>query len=59
MDSSIKTPVIFSRIVNLKLLSMMNFTNLKNKDLSQVVANTIATEDADRKKTGIINSENL
>jgi Mrp family chromosome partitioning ATPase/uncharacterized protein involved in exopolysaccharide biosynthesis len=44
LDSSTKTPAIFSRVVNLRLLTMINFMNLKNKDLSQVVANTVATE---------------
>ena len=44
LDSSTKTPAIFSRVVNLKLLTMINFMNLKNKDLSQVVANTISSE---------------
>ncbi|HEY2728260.1 MAG TPA: AAA family ATPase, partial [Parafilimonas sp.] len=50
LDSSIKTPAIFSRVVNLKLLTMISFTNLKHKDLSQVVANTITTEDAVEKR---------
>ncbi len=50
LDSSIKTPAIFSRVVSLKLLTMINFTSLKNKDLSQVVANTITTEDAVEKR---------
>jgi polysaccharide biosynthesis transport protein len=50
LDSSIKTPAIFSRVVNLKLLSMINFTNLKHKDLAHVVANTDTTEDAIEKR---------
>ncbi|SFP94316.1 GumC family protein [Parafilimonas terrae] len=45
LDASIKTPTIFSRIVNLKLLALINFTNLKNKDIAQVVANTSTTTD--------------
>jgi Mrp family chromosome partitioning ATPase/uncharacterized protein involved in exopolysaccharide biosynthesis len=49
LDSSVKTPAIFSRVVNLKLLSMINFTSLKNKSISQVVANTIVSEDAAEK----------
>jgi len=49
LDSSIKTPFIFSRIVNLKLLSMVNFMNLKNKMLADVVANTNVPEDAKEK----------
>ena len=46
LDSSTKTPAIFSRVVNLRLLTMVSFTSLKNKDLSQVVANTISSQDA-------------
>ena len=38
LDSSIKTPVIFSKMVNLKLISMVNFMNLKNKSLKDIVA---------------------
>ena len=37
LDSSLKTPVIFSKTVNLKLLSMVNFTNLKGKTLSELI----------------------
>ena len=39
IDSSIKTPGIFARTVNLKLISMVNFMNLKNKNLADIVAN--------------------
>jgi len=37
LDSSIKTPAIFSRMVNLKLISMVNFMNMKNKNLREIV----------------------
>ncbi|MFT4155801.1 GumC family protein [Parafilimonas sp.] len=46
LDSSVKTPSVFSRVVNLKLLSLVNFTSLKNKDIAQVVANTSAVKDS-------------
>jgi len=36
-DSSLKTPVIFAKNVNLRLLSMVNFTNLRNKTLSELI----------------------
>lgn len=36
-DSSLKTPVIFAKTVNLRLLSMVNFTNLRNKTLSEII----------------------
>lgn len=39
LDSSIKTPVIFSKTVKLKLISMVNFMNLKNKPLAGIVTN--------------------
>src|SRR5690606_13239179 len=45
LDASIKTPSIFSRIVNLKLLALVNFASLKNTDVAQVVANTSSTKD--------------
>jgi polysaccharide biosynthesis transport protein len=38
MDTSIKTPLIFQRVVNLKLISMINLMNFRNKNLSDVVA---------------------
>lgn len=39
LDSSIKTPIIFSKSVNLKLMSMVNFMDLRNKNLADIVAN--------------------
>jgi polysaccharide biosynthesis transport protein len=51
LDSSIKTPYIFSKTVGLKLISMVNFMNLKNKNLSDVVAKKENPEDIhDRNK---------
>jgi Mrp family chromosome partitioning ATPase/uncharacterized protein involved in exopolysaccharide biosynthesis len=44
LDSSIKTPVIFSKTVNLKLISLVNFMDLKNKRLEDIVANRHQTE---------------
>lgn len=37
MDSSIKTPEIFARTVNLKLMGMVNFMNLRQKSLADLV----------------------
>lgn len=59
LDSSIKTPFIFSRVVNLKLLSMVNFMNLKNKMLSDVVANTNVPEDAEEKNRNNVFRESI
>jgi polysaccharide biosynthesis transport protein len=39
LDSSIKTPVIFNKITNLKLISMVNFMDFRNKTLEDIVAN--------------------
>lgn len=39
LDTSVKTPAVFSKVVNLKLISMVNYMNLKNKDLVEVVTN--------------------
>lgn len=41
LDSSIKTPIIFSRKVNLKLISMVNFMNMKTGSLKDMVAGAI------------------
>ena len=44
LDSSIKTPVIFSKAVNLKLISLVNYMDLKNKKLLDIVTNKNNTE---------------
>ncbi len=59
LDSSIKTPFIFSRVVNLKLLSMVNFMNLKNKMLTDVIANTSAPENHEEKNRNNVFRESL
>ena len=59
LDSSIKTPFIFSRIVNLKLLSMVNFMNLKNKMLADVVANTNVAENSEEKARNNVFRESI
>jgi uncharacterized protein involved in exopolysaccharide biosynthesis/Mrp family chromosome partitioning ATPase len=40
LDSSVKTPIIFSKKVNLKLISMVNFMNMKEVNLKDMVAGT-------------------
>lgn len=37
LDTSVKTPIIFSKTVNLKLISMVNFADLKNINLEEIV----------------------
>jgi Mrp family chromosome partitioning ATPase len=44
LDSSIKTPIIFQKTVNLKLISLVNFMDLKNKKLEDIVANRNQSE---------------
>ncbi len=51
LDSSIKTPLVFSKSVNLKLMSMVNFMDLKNKSLADIVANKDTSDNShDRTK---------
>jgi polysaccharide biosynthesis transport protein len=45
LDSSMRTPVIFANKVGLKLISMVNFMNLKNKQLQDIVAGKIKESD--------------
>ncbi|MGZ5285671.1 MAG: GumC family protein [Flavisolibacter sp.] len=40
LDSSLKTPSIFNKVVDLKLISMVNFMNLKQQNLKDLVAGT-------------------
>jgi succinoglycan biosynthesis transport protein ExoP len=59
MDSSIKTPIIFSRTVGLKLISMINFANLKNRNLAEIVSNRDNGENATEKNRNNIFRESL
>ncbi len=54
LDSSIRTPIIFSKNVNLKLISLVNFMNLKNKNITDVIANkNMAVDEAEHKRNNI------
>ncbi len=54
LDSSVRTPIIFSKNVNLKLISLVNFMNLKNKSITDVIANKqVATDEAEYKRNNI------
>lgn len=59
LDSSVKTPGIFSKVVGLKLISIINFMNLKNKSLHDLVANTESGNSRKEQKGGNIFRENL
>ena len=54
LDSSVRTPLIFSKNVNLKLISLINYMNLRNKNIKDVIANIYAstdTEESNRNNT--------
>lgn len=52
LDLSIKTPDIFSKVVNLRLISMVNFVHFRNRRLIDLVAatHTSADEPADKRR---------
>jgi succinoglycan biosynthesis transport protein ExoP len=47
LDSSTRTPLIFQKNVNLKLISLVNFMNLKNRNIKEVIANSYTTTDSE------------
>jgi polysaccharide biosynthesis transport protein len=47
IDSSVRTPLIFSKNVNLRLISLINFMNLRNRTIKDVIANTYTSTDSD------------
>jgi Mrp family chromosome partitioning ATPase/uncharacterized protein involved in exopolysaccharide biosynthesis len=54
LDSSVRTPLIFSKNVNLRLISLINYVSLKNKNIKDVIANTytpIDSEETNRNNT--------
>lgn len=59
LDSSIRTPGIFSRLVNLKLISMVNFMNMRNKELKDVITGKITSEDYAEKKRSNVFRESI
>jgi len=59
VDSSIRTPIIFSKAVGLKLISMVNFMNLKNKTMKDIVAGHIKEEDKLEKKRNNVFRESI
>jgi Mrp family chromosome partitioning ATPase/uncharacterized protein involved in exopolysaccharide biosynthesis len=44
LDSSVKTPGIFAKTVNLKLISLVNFMNLKKKSLWDIIGDRAIIE---------------
>jgi len=59
LDTSVKTPIIFSKVVNLKLISMVNFMNLRQKNLAEIITTRETHPDADDNKRHNIFRESL
>ncbi|MBN8851868.1 MAG: hypothetical protein BGO55_19035 [Sphingobacteriales bacterium 50-39] len=50
LDSSVRTPSIFSKVMNLKLISIVNFMNMKNKALKDVITGNLKEQGNSEKK---------
>ncbi|HXB09212.1 MAG TPA: AAA family ATPase [Puia sp.] len=59
LDSSVKTPRLFQRVVNLKLISMINFMNLKQKTLNELITSLDTTYDPKDKQRHNVFRESL
>jgi Mrp family chromosome partitioning ATPase/uncharacterized protein involved in exopolysaccharide biosynthesis len=59
LDSSVKTPAIFLKAVNLKLISLVNHVNLKNKILSELVSSSPNISDEKDKRRHNVFRESL
>jgi polysaccharide biosynthesis transport protein len=59
MDTSIKTPMIFKKVVNLKMISMVNLLDLKRKNMAAVIANKDRGVDEHDKRRNNIFRESL
>jgi succinoglycan biosynthesis transport protein ExoP len=59
LDSSVKTPRLFERTVNLKLISMINLMNLKQKSLNELVTELDPTYDIKDKQRHNVFRESL
>jgi polysaccharide biosynthesis transport protein len=59
LDSSVRTPAIFQKTVNLKLISMVNFVNFKHRGLAEIIANRNVGETAMEKNRSNIFRESL
>ncbi|HEY4109290.1 GumC family protein [Puia sp.] len=59
LDSSVKTPRLFERTVNLKLISMITFMNLKQRTIAELVTTLDPTYDAKDKQRHNVFRESL
>ncbi|HVU58063.1 MAG TPA: Wzz/FepE/Etk N-terminal domain-containing protein [Puia sp.] len=50
LDSSVRTPAIFSKEMNLKLISIVNFMNMRNKALRDVITGNLKEKGVSEKK---------
>ncbi|HEY4207726.1 MAG TPA: hypothetical protein VGM31_12965, partial [Puia sp.] len=50
LDSSVRTPAIFSKVMNLKLISIVNFMNMRNKALKDVITGNLKEKGISEKK---------
>ena len=53
LDNSLKTPVIFAKQVDLRLLSMVNFTSLQNKSLVEILSRKESNASIDQKRHNV------
>jgi Mrp family chromosome partitioning ATPase/uncharacterized protein involved in exopolysaccharide biosynthesis len=60
LDSSVRTPTIFAKNVGLRLISLVNFMNMKNRNfVANVIANRQIAMDSDENKRNNIFRESL
>jgi uncharacterized protein involved in exopolysaccharide biosynthesis/Mrp family chromosome partitioning ATPase len=59
LDSSIKTPAIFSKVVNLRLISMVNFMNLKRNNLKEIFTSAGIEKDRVEKQRNNVFRESI
>jgi len=59
LDSSIRTPAIFSKEMNLKLISIVNFMNMRNKALRDVITGNLKEKDVSEKKRSNVFRESI
>lgn len=59
LDSSVRTPLIFSKNVNLKLISLVNFMHLKDKSITDVIAHRTESADMEERNRNNVFRESL
>ncbi|HVV05976.1 MAG TPA: hypothetical protein VHC96_17210, partial [Puia sp.] len=59
LDSSVRTPAIFSKEMNLKLISIVNFMNMRNKALRDVITGNLKEKGVSEKKRSNVFRESI